>query len=139
MNDHAAPEEAAEDGGPVEESRDPAGKRHGGAPDDPPPAPRGIDGESRVVAERSGADATFPDRPLPADLPPDDLGGPRRRPRSRYGRTGGRGGGIGQAGARAGDGAGLVAAPRPTGPASWRNRGPRERSGSQGEDSRADR
>ncbi|GAB2460276.1 MULTISPECIES: hypothetical protein [Streptosporangium] len=74
MNDHAAPEEAAEDGGPVEESRDPAGKRHGGAPDDPPPAPRGIDGESRVVAERSGADATFPDRPLPADLPPDDLG-----------------------------------------------------------------
>ncbi|MEU6740015.1 hypothetical protein [Streptosporangium sandarakinum] len=74
MSDHAAPEESAEGGGPVEESRDPAGKHHGGAPDDQPPAPRGIDGESRVVAERSGADTTFPERPLPADLLPDDPG-----------------------------------------------------------------
>ncbi|GAA3068528.1 hypothetical protein [Streptosporangium carneum] len=32
-----------------------------------PPAPRGVDGESRVVAERSGADTSFPDRPLSAD------------------------------------------------------------------------
>ncbi|WP_371785291.1 hypothetical protein [Streptosporangium subroseum] len=32
-----------------------------------PPAPRGIDGESRVVAERSGADTSFPERPLLAD------------------------------------------------------------------------
>ncbi|MDP9841998.1 hypothetical protein [Streptosporangium lutulentum] len=32
-----------------------------------PPAPRGADGESRVVAERSGADTSFPERPLLAD------------------------------------------------------------------------
>lgn len=38
---------------------------------DPPPAgPRGVDGETRVVAERSGSDTTFPARPLLAD--PDD-------------------------------------------------------------------
>ncbi|MGJ6964352.1 hypothetical protein ACSDR0_20805 [Streptosporangium sp. G11] len=43
---------------------------------DPPPAsPRGVDGETRVVAERSGADTTFPERPLLAD--PDDA---RRAP-----------------------------------------------------------
>ncbi|MEU8385918.1 hypothetical protein [Streptosporangium sp. NPDC048865] len=41
----------------------------------PPAGPRGIDGESRVVAERSGADTTFPERPLLAD--PDDA---RRTP-----------------------------------------------------------
>ncbi|AWS44727.1 hypothetical protein [Streptosporangium sp. 'caverna'] len=35
--------------------------------DSMPPAPRGIDGESRVVAERSGADTSFPERPLLAD------------------------------------------------------------------------
>ncbi|GGQ09316.1 hypothetical protein [Streptosporangium pseudovulgare] len=82
MNEHAAPEEAAEGGGgpmgedrdPTGEDHDPAGKHHGGTPDDPPPAPRGIDGESRVVAERSAADTTFPDRPLLADLPSDDPG-----------------------------------------------------------------
>jgi hypothetical protein len=33
-----------------------------------PPAPRGAEGESRVVAERSGADSSFPERPLLADL-----------------------------------------------------------------------
>lgn len=43
---------------------------------DPPPAgPRGVDGETRVVAERSGSDTTFPARPLLAD--PDDA---RRTP-----------------------------------------------------------
>ncbi|WP_436757688.1 hypothetical protein [Streptosporangium sp. V21-05] len=43
---------------------------------DPPPAgPRGVDGETRVVAERSGSDTTFPERPLLAD--PDDA---RRTP-----------------------------------------------------------
>ncbi|MFI6509232.1 hypothetical protein ACIBCT_16625 [Streptosporangium sp. NPDC050855] len=36
----------------------------------PPAGPRGADGESRVVAERSGSDTTFPARPLLAD--PDD-------------------------------------------------------------------
>ncbi|MEV4383943.1 hypothetical protein, partial [Streptosporangium sp. NPDC049644] len=41
----------------------------------PPAGPRGADGESRVVAERSGADTTFPERPLLAD--PDDV---RRTP-----------------------------------------------------------
>ncbi len=42
----------------------------------PPPAgPRGADGETRVVAERSGSDTTFPERPLLAD--PDDA---RRTP-----------------------------------------------------------
>ncbi|WP_433256474.1 hypothetical protein ACQPYK_17560 [Streptosporangium sp. CA-135522] len=41
------------------------------SPESPPPAaPRGVDGESRVVAERSGADTSFPERPLLAD--PDD-------------------------------------------------------------------
>ncbi|MFF0309590.1 hypothetical protein ACFYSC_19360 [Streptosporangium sp. NPDC004379] len=90
MNEHAAPEEAAEAGDPTGEDRKPAGEHRGGAPAEPtagpsdeqsadpsdeqPPAPRGIDGESRVVAERSGADTTFPDRPLPADLLADDLG-----------------------------------------------------------------
>lgn len=42
---------------------------------DPPASPRGADGESRVVAERSGSDTDFPDRPLLAD--PDDA---RRAP-----------------------------------------------------------
>ncbi|GAA0822683.1 hypothetical protein ACFQVD_05485 [Streptosporangium amethystogenes subsp. fukuiense] len=41
----------------------------------PPAGPRGADGESRIVAERSGADTTFPERPLLAD--PDDV---RRTP-----------------------------------------------------------
>ncbi|MEV4250176.1 hypothetical protein AB0J63_43080 [Streptosporangium canum] len=39
-----------------------------------PAAPRGADGESRVVAERSGADTSFPERPLLAD--PDDARDP---------------------------------------------------------------
>ncbi|MET8338472.1 hypothetical protein ABZV14_39240 [Streptosporangium canum] len=39
-------------------------------------APRGADGESRVVAERSGADTSFPERPLLAD--PDDARAPAR-------------------------------------------------------------
>ncbi|MER6173813.1 hypothetical protein [Streptosporangium sp. NPDC001681] len=37
----------------------------------PPAGPRGADGETRIVAERSGADTTFPERPLLAD--PDDV------------------------------------------------------------------
>ncbi|MEU4405797.1 hypothetical protein AB0F88_14825 [Streptosporangium sp. NPDC023963] len=41
----------------------------------PPAGPRGADGESRVVAERSGSDTAFPERPLLAD--PDDA---RRTP-----------------------------------------------------------
>ena len=45
--------------------------------DSMPPAPRGIDGESRVVAERSGADTSFPERPLLAD--PDNGAVPRTR------------------------------------------------------------
>ncbi|MBB2910192.1 DNA replication initiation complex subunit (GINS family) [Streptosporangium becharense] len=43
--------------------------------DQPPAGPRGVDGETRVVAERSGADTSFPERPLPAD--PEDA---RRTP-----------------------------------------------------------
>ncbi|WP_440071611.1 hypothetical protein [Streptosporangium sp. OZ121] len=57
-----------------EVSEDTAGRDTPGQ--DPPPAgPRGADGETRVVAERSGSDTTFPERPLLAD--PDDA---RRTP-----------------------------------------------------------
>ncbi|MDP9862316.1 MULTISPECIES: hypothetical protein [Streptosporangium] len=52
----------------------PAPAEGDGGGDPAPAAPRGIDGESRVVAERSGADTSFPERPLLAD--PDDA----RRP-----------------------------------------------------------
>jgi hypothetical protein len=55
--------------------------------DSMPPAPRGIDGESRVVAERSGADTSFPKRPLLAD--PDNE---RRSPYADDGRGDGGGG-----------------------------------------------
>ncbi len=45
----------------------PSGGPQGAGENPEPPAPRGADGESRVVAERSGADTSFPARPLPAD------------------------------------------------------------------------
>ncbi|MEV6861938.1 hypothetical protein AB0M44_13175 [Streptosporangium subroseum] len=61
-----------------------------------PPAPRGIDGESRVVAERSGADTSFPERPLLAD--PDNE---RRSTHAGDGSGDGGGGGDEASGKRA--------------------------------------
>ncbi|GAA2868387.1 hypothetical protein GCM10010517_28140 [Streptosporangium fragile] len=49
--------------------------------DPPSSGPRDVDTETRVVAERSGSDTSFPERPLPAD-PEDAL-------RTREGRPGG--------------------------------------------------
>ncbi|GAA3042466.1 hypothetical protein [Streptosporangium longisporum] len=70
ISEETVPSEEAED-----QARDgdvPQGTPGADASDQaPPPAgPRGADGESRVVAERSGSDTTFPARPLLAD--PDD-------------------------------------------------------------------
>ncbi|MFF3437487.1 hypothetical protein [Streptosporangium sp. NPDC002721] len=68
---------------------------------DPPPAgPRGVDGETRVVAERSGSDTTFPERPLLAD--PDDA---RRTPEEESPEGAGHAEEEAEAEAGAGDGA----------------------------------
>ncbi|MFF5112222.1 hypothetical protein [Streptosporangium sp. NPDC000509] len=75
-SEDTAEREGAGTGGTESTGAESAGAESDAPAQDPPPAgPRGIDGESRVVAERSGADTTFPERPLLAD--PDDA---RRTP-----------------------------------------------------------
>ncbi|MFB9878009.1 hypothetical protein ACFFMN_08695 [Planobispora siamensis] len=41
--------------------------RPGEAGEELPPAPDGLEGETRTVAARSGSDTSFPERPIPAD------------------------------------------------------------------------
>ncbi|GAA3138678.1 hypothetical protein GCM10010466_32050 [Planomonospora alba] len=66
---------------PSPEPPKPQGEAGGGRSpesDAPPTAPDAAVGETRTVAERSGADTTFPDRPIPADpvvpSPPEEEG-----------------------------------------------------------------